>query len=68
MDAVAGTTGKIRIVSVTFVPADEVVLTIFETAGSDEIYQVSRRSGVVFDRIQPVVMSTTGETAKGESQ
>lgn len=58
---VMGATGLIRIVSTAFVPADEVVLTIFEAAGEAEIREVSRRSGVVFDRVQPVVMSATGE-------
>lgn len=48
----------IRIVSSTWIPADEVVLTLFEAGEEDDLLEVSRRSGYPFDRIQRVEVVT----------
>lgn len=45
---------EIRVVSSLFILADEVVLTLFEAALGDDVIQANRRSGVPFDRVQPV--------------
>jgi hypothetical protein len=47
-----------RIVSSTWIPADEVVLTLFETGEEDDVLEVSRRCGYRFDRIQRVEVVT----------
>jgi hypothetical protein len=52
-DLVRGGT-EIRLVSSLFIPADEVVLTLFEAALEDDVIEANRRSGVPFDRVQPV--------------
>ena len=44
----------IRIVSSTWIPADEVVLTLFEAGEEDDVLEVSRRGGYPFDRVQRV--------------
>ena len=48
----------IRIVSSTWIPADEVVLTLFEAGDEDDVLEVSRRGGYPFDRIQRVEVVT----------
>lgn len=48
----------IRIVSSTWIPADEVVLTLFEAGEEDDVLEVGRRSGYPFDRIQRVEVVT----------
>lgn len=48
----------IRIVSSTWIPADEVVLTLFEAGEQDDVLEVSRRSGCPFDRMQRVEVIT----------
>lgn len=48
----------IRIVSSTWVPADEVVLTLFEAGDEDDVLEVSRRGGYPFDRMQRVEVVT----------
>ena len=47
----------IRILSSTFIPAEEVVLTLFEAAEEEDVIEANRRSGVPFDRVQPVEVS-----------
>jgi len=53
----AGTGVEIRIVSSTFIPAEEVVLTLFEAPHEDDVIEANRRGGVPFDRVQPVEVS-----------
>jgi len=48
----------IRIVSSTWIPADEVVLTLFEAGEEDDVLEVSRRGGYQFDRMQRVEVVT----------
>lgn len=48
----------IRILSSTWVPADEVVLTLFEAGEEDDVLEVSRRSDYQFDRMQRVEVVT----------
>lgn len=48
----------IRIVSSTWIPADEVVLTLVEAAEEDDALEVSRRGGYPFDRMQRVEVVT----------
>ena len=47
----------VRIVSSTFLPTEEVVLTHYEARHEDDVIEASRRSGVPFDRVQPVEFS-----------
>jgi Protein of unknown function (DUF4242) len=47
----------IRILSSTFIPAEEVVLTLFEATQEDDVVEANRRSGVPFDRVQAVEVS-----------
>lgn len=47
----------IRLVSSTFIPAEEVVLSVFEASGEEAVIDVNVRSGVRFDRVQPVELS-----------
>ena len=49
---------QIRIMSSTWIPADEVVLTLFEAGEEDDVLEVSRRSGYPFDRMQRVEVVT----------
>lgn len=49
---------SIRIVSSTWIPADEVVLTLFEAGEEDDVLEVSRRGGYPFDRMQRVEVVT----------
>jgi D-serine deaminase-like pyridoxal phosphate-dependent protein len=48
----------IRIVSSTWIPADEVVLTLFEAGEEDDVLEVSRRGCYPFDRMQRVEIVT----------
>jgi len=48
----------IRIVSSIWIPADEVVLTLFEAGEEDDVLEVSRRVGYSFDRMQRVEVVT----------
>ncbi|MFQ6172870.1 hypothetical protein ACK8HX_14770 [Oryzobacter sp. R7] len=48
----------IRVVSSTWVPADEVVLTLVEAGEEDDVLEVSRRGGYPFDRMQRVEVVT----------
>jgi hypothetical protein len=50
---------EIRILSSTFIPAEEVVLTLFEAEQEKDVIEGNRRSGVPFDRVQPVEVSPT---------
>lgn len=51
---------RIRVLSSTFIPADEVVLTVFEASRETDVVEVHERSGVRFDRLQPVEVSQSG--------
>ena len=51
---------RVRVVSSTFIPADEVVLTVFEATRKTDVIEVHKRSGVRFDRLQPVEVSQSG--------
>lgn len=48
---------KIRILSSTFIPAEEAVLTLFEAAHEEDVIEANRRGEVPFDRVQPVEVS-----------
>lgn len=48
----------IRIVSSTWIPTDEVVLTLFEASDEDDVLEVGRRGGYPFDRLQRVEVVT----------
>lgn len=48
---------RIRLVSSTLIPADEVVLMQFDAASEDDVIEASRRSRVRFDRMQPAQVS-----------
>ena len=57
----------IRILSSTWVPADEVVLTLFEAGDEDEVLEACRRCDYAFDRMQPVeVVTATTRRWRGE--
>lgn len=47
----------IRVLCSTFIPAEEVVLTLFEAAQEADVLEVYQRSGVLFDRLQMVEVS-----------
>lgn len=51
------TGAAIRLVSSTFIPAEQVVLSIFEASEEEAVIEANRRSGVRFDRVQPVELS-----------
>ncbi len=48
----------IRVVSSTWIPADEVVLTLLEATEEDDVLEVSRRGSYPFDRMQRVEVVT----------
>ncbi len=48
----------IRIVNSAWIPADEVVLTLFEAGEEDDVLEVARRGGYPFDRVQRVEVVT----------
>lgn len=57
----------IRILSSTWIPADEVVLTLVEAGEEDDVLEVCRLSDYSFDRMQPVeVVTTTSRRWRGE--
>jgi len=59
----------IRIVSSTWIPADEVVLTLFEAGDEDDVLEVSRRSDYPFDRLQRVeVVTGTSRRWRGDEE
>lgn len=45
---------SIRMLCSTFIPAEEVVLTLFEAPREADVLEVHERSGVLFDRLQMV--------------
>jgi hypothetical protein len=48
---------EIRILSSTFIPTEEVVLTLFQAPREEDVIEANLRSGVRFDRVQPVEVS-----------
>lgn len=48
---------SIRVLCTTFIPAEEVVLTLFEATREADVLEVHERSGVLFDRLQMVEVS-----------
>lgn len=56
---------EIRILSSTFIPAEEVVLTLFEAPHDEDVIEANRRSGIPFDRVQPVEVSQM-QTGRGQ--
>ena len=48
----------IRLLSSTWIPADEVVLTLFEAGDEDDVREVGRLGGYRFDRMQRVEVVT----------
>jgi hypothetical protein len=48
---------SIRVLCSTFIPAEEVVLTLFEATQEADVLEVHERSGVLFDRLQIVEVS-----------
>ena len=53
----ARTGTRIRVLGSTFIPAEEVVLTLFEATREADVREVHERSGVLFDRLQMVEVS-----------
>lgn len=51
---------RIRVLGATFIPAEEVLLTFFEAIREADVVEVHVRSGVRFDRLQPVEVSCSG--------
>lgn len=59
----------VRIVSSTWVPADEVVLTLFEAGEKDDVVALGRRGGYPIDRMQRVeVVTETNRRWRGEDE
>jgi hypothetical protein len=59
---------QIRILNSTFIPADEVVLTLFEATDEDDVTEANRLSGFAFDRVRRVeVFPGTGRRRRDES-
>jgi hypothetical protein len=59
----------IRILSSTWIPADEVVLTLFEAAEEVDVLEVSRLSDYPFDRMQRVeVVTETSRRWRGDEE
>jgi hypothetical protein len=57
----------IRVLSSTWIPADEVVLTLFEAGEEDDVREVCRLSDYAFDRMQPVeVVTAASRRWRGE--
>lgn len=50
----------IRMLGSTFIPAEEVVLTLFEATREADVVEAHVRSGIRFDRLQPVEVSYAG--------
>ena len=53
----AGTGAEIRLVSSAFVPAEEVVLSIFEASAEETVIEANARGGARIDRVQPAELS-----------
>jgi predicted TIM-barrel fold metal-dependent hydrolase len=51
---------RIRMLGSTFIPAEEVIFTLFEAAREADVVEAHTRSGVRFDRLQPVEVSYPG--------
>ncbi len=49
---------RIRVVSSMWIPADDVVMTLFEAGEEDDVREAGRRGGYPFDRIQRVDVVT----------
>jgi hypothetical protein len=57
----------IRILSSTWIPTEEVVLTLFEAGEEDVVLEVCRLSDYAFDRMQPVeVVTAESRRCRGE--
>jgi len=54
----AGAGAPIRLVSSTFVPAEEVVLSVFEASTEETVIEANARSGARVDRVQPAELSS----------
>lgn len=52
---------EVRVLSTTFIPAEEVVLTLFEASREEDVIEVNRVSEVPFDRVQCVEVTGTEE-------
>lgn len=57
----AGAGAKIRLVSSAFVPAEEVVLSVFEASAEETVIEANTRCGAHIDRVQPVELSTDAD-------
>jgi hypothetical protein len=57
---------QIRLVSSAFVPAEEVVLSVFEASAEETVIEANVRSGARVDRVQPAEL--TGEEAEGHGE
>jgi len=49
---------EIRLVSSAFVPAEEVVLSVFEASAEETVLEANMRSGANVDRLQPAELSS----------
>jgi hypothetical protein len=49
---------EIRLVSSAFVPAEEVVLSVFEALAEETVIEANARSGARVDRVQPAELSS----------
>jgi hypothetical protein len=57
----------VRILSSTWIPADEVVLTLWEASEEDDVLEVCRLSDYAFDRMQSVeVVTAANRRWRGE--
>ena len=54
----AGAGAPIRLVSSAFVPAEEVVLSVFEASAEETVIEANARSGARVDRVQPAELSS----------
>lgn len=51
---------RIRVLGSTFIPTEEVILTLFEAAREADVVEAHARGGVRFDRLQAVEVSCPG--------
>lgn len=58
VDRLARDGTRIRILSSTWIPADDVVLTLIEAGEEDDVVEVSRLGGYPYDRLQRVELVT----------
>lgn len=49
---------EIRLVSSAFIPAEEVVLSVFEASEEETVMEANARSRARVDRVQPAVLSS----------